>query len=65
MLSDKDCEELAEIFISFVEQCPENLLNRNIKARIGASHSLITAGVMDGRDEWENTLGRVRFTVRP
>lgn len=63
MLSDKDCEELAELFISFIEQAPENLVNRRVKSQIGASHSTITAGVMASREHWENTIGRFLYWI--
>ena len=59
MLSDKDCEELAEIFIAIVQQAPENMINRRMKS----SHSLITAGVLNAKEHWENTLGRFLYWI--
>ena len=63
MLSDKDCEELAGIFISMVEQMPERLINRTMKSKIGLSHSLITAGIIGSKVQWEETLGRFLYWV--
>ncbi len=64
MLSDKDCEELAEIFISMVQQMPENLINKRMRFQIGASHSIITAGIIANKSQWEDTLGRLLYWLK-
>ena len=61
MLSNSDCQELAEILINFAEDLPEKYLDKRIKSKIGASHSLITAGVIDGKDRWEEFLERFHY----
>lgn len=63
MLSDKDCEELAGIFISMIQQMPDNLVNERMKFQIGASHSIITAGIISSKEEWEETLSRFLYWV--
>jgi len=61
MLSDKACEELAEIVINFVEQAPDDLVKPKLKKQMGASHSIIIAGVRSGRVKWEEMLKRFHY----
>ena len=61
MMSNKDCEELAEIFIAFVQQMPDNLVNHRMKTQMGTSHSLVTAGIISSKEEWEESLGRFHY----
>lgn len=61
MLSDKACQELAEMLIEFGCQFPDALVPRSSKIKLRASHSLLNASIRAGREEYEIFLKRFHY----